>query len=146
VLQVEPEIKANFVANGLVSLAFTHVLDHGNSSRLAHRAAECAGRQDPLAFWQMHDVLFMRQGELWNTTTELLTGWGEELGLDRAAFTACIDDPVIAEDVESVDQDRRARGFRLRPSFEINEQRIEGAIPYQRFVQLFAELGVTAPE
>lgn len=145
-LRVEPEIKANFVAAGLVSLAFTHVLDHGDSSRLAHRAAECAGRQNPLAFWQMHDILFERQGRLWNTTTDLLVGWGEELGLDRAALATCIEDPAIAEHVESIDQDRRARGFRLRPSFEINEQRIEGAIPYQRFVQLFAELGITATE
>jgi protein-disulfide isomerase len=141
VLQVEPQIKERFVAEGLVSLAFGHVLDHGNASRLAHQAAECAGRQNPLAFWQLHDLLFERQAQLWNTTAELLTGWGEELGLDGAALSACINDPTVADQVETLDQERRAQGIRLRPSFILNGQIIEGAISYERFVQLFAEQG-----
>ncbi len=143
-LRVEPEIKANFVASGLVSLAFVHVLDHGNSSRLAHRAAECAGEQEPLAFWQMHDLLFARQAELWNTTPELLTGWAAELGLDAPAVATCLEDPTIAARVEAIDHVRRGQGIRLRPSFTINERLIEGAIPYGGFVQLFADFGVEA--
>ena len=142
VLQVEPKIKVDFVATGLVSLAFSHVLDHGNSSRMAHQAAECAGRQSPLAFWQMHDLLFERQAQLWNTVPDLLTGWAEELGLDGTAFASCLEDPVITEQVATIDQERRTQGIRIRPSFVINERLVEGAIPYERFVQLFADFGV----
>ncbi len=141
VLQVEPKIKTNFVAAGLVSLAFSHVLDHGNPSRIAHRAAECAGKQSPLAFWQMHDLLFERQAQLWNTTPDLLISWAEELGLDGTIIASCMADPMLAEQVEAIDQERRTQGIRIRPSFIMNDRLIEGAIPYERFVQLFADFG-----
>lgn len=142
-LRVEPEIKTNYVANGLVSLAFSHVLDHGNASRTAHQAAECAGIQKPEAFWTMHDLLFNRQAQLWNTTPELLTGWATELGLEESAFTSCLNDAVVAEKVTQIDQARRDKGVRIRPSFDINGRLIEGALPYERFTQLFTELGIT---
>ncbi|MCB0129091.1 MAG: hypothetical protein KDE58_42790 [Caldilineaceae bacterium] len=48
--------------------------------------------------------------------------------------------------MELIEQNHREWGFRLRPSFNVNEKRIEGAVPYERLVQLFAELGVTAAE
>ena len=145
-LRVEPQIKEQFVAAGMVNLAFSHVLDHGNSSRVAHRAVECAGQQSPMAFWQYHDLLFERQGQLWNTTAELLVGWAGELALDTNAMASCLDDPTIAELVERIDQDRRSRGIRLRPTFAVNERLIEGAIPYEGFVQAFAEFGVEVPK
>ncbi|MEZ4619124.1 MAG: thioredoxin domain-containing protein [Caldilineaceae bacterium] len=141
-MRVEPEIKKQFVAAGLVNLLFSHVLDHGTSSHMAHRAAECAGQQDPLAFWQLHDLLFERQGQLWNPTSELLVGWAGELGLDPTAMASCLEDPATAALVERIDQERRDRGIRLRPTFEINERLVEGAIAYERFVQVFAEFGV----
>lgn len=142
-LRVEPEIKTNYVANGLVSLAFSHVLDHGNSSRTAHQAAECAGAQSPEAFWTMHDLLFNRQAQLWNTTPELLTGWAAELGLEESVFASCLNDSVITDKVAAIDQMRRDQGVRIRPSFDLNGRLVEGALPYERFTQLFAELGVT---
>ncbi len=141
-LRVEPELKAAYVANGTVNLTFSHVIDHGDASRLAHHAAECAGSQQPLAFWQMHDLLFARQAQLWNPTPDLLLGWAEELGLDRQAMSSCLTDPTIAAKIERIDQARRAVGVRLRPSFALNDTLIEGALPYTGFVQRLAELGV----
>lgn len=141
-LRVEPEIKTNYVATGHVSLAFSHVLDHGNASRRAHQVAECAGAQAPFAFWEMHDMLFARQGELWNPTEELLVNWAVEIGLDGDVMASCLNDPTVTDQVAQIDQARRDRGVRLRPSFDLNGRLIEGALPYQRFTQLFAELGV----
>jgi protein-disulfide isomerase len=109
---------------------------------LAHHAAECAGAQDPLAFWRLHDVLFERQSELWQADVAKLTDIASELGLDAGAFSACMDDGAVAEKVSRMDQDRRDRGIRLRPSFEVNERRIEGAIPYTVFQQVFQEVGI----
>ncbi len=139
-LRVEPQIKENFVAAGRVSLAFSHVLDHGNASRMAHQAAECAGSQDPLGFWAMHDRLFSRQGELWNATTDLFVTWAVELGLDGEAMRQCIDAPATIARVTELDQARRDRGIRIRPSFELNGRLLEGALAYNRFEQLFVEL------
>lgn len=145
-LRVEPEIKTNFVANGLVSLAFVHMLDHGNASHVAHRAAECAGVQSPLAFWQMHNLLFERQSQLWGGNIELLATWASELGLDAAAMSSCMNDPAMAAKVEAIDQGRRNQGIRRRPTFDLNGRLIEGALPYDGFVQRFAENGVTLSE
>ena len=141
-LRVEPELKANYVAAGLVSLAFSHVLDHGSASKVAHQAAECAGRQQPAAFWHMHDLLFERQHELWRSTPELLTDWATTIGLDGALFTACLDDQAVAEKIDRIDQTRRNNSIRIRPSFMLNERLVEGGIPYQQFEQIFAEMGV----
>lgn len=138
-LRVEPEIMQNEVAAGEVQVAFWHVLDHRQSAQ-AHQAAECAGRQSPLAFWQMHDTLFERQGELWNLENATLVGLAGELGLDIATFESCLGDQSIADKVARMDQERRAAGIRLRPSFDVNGQIIQGAIPYDSFVQLFDRL------
>jgi protein-disulfide isomerase len=140
VLQVEPQIKTNYVAGGQVRLTFWYVADYGEPSLLAHRVVECAGRQDPLAFWQMHDLLFERQGQLWNASNDTVVQFATELGLDGEAFGLCLDDPAVGEKVTRLDQERRAQGIRTRPSFDVNGQLIPGAIPYQRFAQVLDEV------
>lgn len=138
-LRVEPEIVQNYVATGQVQLVFWHVLDHRQSA-LAHQAAECAGQQNPLAFWQMHDTLFERQGELWNLENATLVALAQELALDGGAMESCLADSTIADKIAQMDQQRKDAGIRLRPSFDVNGQIIQGAIPYESFVQLFERL------
>ena len=132
-LRVEPDIRTNYVAGGRVQLAFHHILDLGPGSLLGSTAAECAGQQQPLAFWRMHDLLFERQGDLYAATAETVTGWAGELGLNAAAFQACLGDPAVAAKVQQMDEKRRSDGVRLRPTFDLNGQRIEGAAPYEVF-------------
>ena len=132
-LRVEPEILANYVAKGTVRLAFSHVLDHGKPSMLAHRTAECAGSQDPMAFWRMHDLLFERQDQLWEADPYVMVQFATELGLDGIAFEACLDDPAIVEKVERMDQARRDLGIRSRPSFVANDQLVQGTLAYATF-------------
>jgi protein-disulfide isomerase len=136
VLQVEPELITHYVASGQVRLAFSHVLDHGERSLLAHKTAECAGQQSPLAFWQMHNYLFEHQAELWSATADQMAQIAGELGLDSANLRACLDDPGIAEKVTRIDQARRDRAIRVRPSFDINGQLLEGAAPLATFRQV----------
>lgn len=138
-LRVEPQIIQNYVATGQVQLVFWHVLDHGQSA-LAHQAAECAGQQSPLAFWRMHDTLFERQGELWNLENATLVSIAGELGLDTAAFESCLSDQSIIDKIARMDQQRKDAGIRLRPSFDVNGEIIQGAIPYESFAQLFDRL------
>lgn len=129
----------NEVAAGEVQLAFWHVLDHRQSAQ-AHQAAECAGQQSPIAFWRMHDTIFERQGELWSLENATLVAFAGELGLDTAAFESCLSDQTISDKIARMDQERRAAGIRLRPSFDVNGQIIQGAIPYDSFAQLFDKL------
>ena len=132
-LRVEPELKSEYVANGEVSLAFWHVLDHGDASRMAHIAAECAGQQDPLAFWQLHDQLFAEQNRLWGADQAVVTELAASLDLDTIQFEACLADEAVAAKVARLDQERRDQGIRLRPSFLVNETRIEGGVPLEAF-------------
>ncbi|RLT37980.1 MAG: hypothetical protein DWI57_12875 [Chloroflexi bacterium] len=138
-LRVEPQIVQNYVAAGQVQLVFWHILDHGQSAQ-AHQAAECAGQQSPISFWQMHDTLFERQGELWNLENATLVAIAGELGLETSAFESCLSDQSIIDKVARMDQERRAAGIRLRPSFDVNGQIVQGAIPYDSFAQLFDKL------
>ncbi len=138
-LRVEPDIVQNYVAAGQVQLAFWHVLDHGQSAQ-AHQAAECAGQQSPIAFWQMHDTLFERQGELWNLENSTLVALAGENGLNTAAFESCLSDQTIIDKIARINQERQTAGIRLRPSFDVNGQIIQGAIPYDSFAQLFDKL------
>ena len=138
-LRVEPEIIANQVAAGDVNLAFHPMLDHGEASNLTHRTAECAGAQNPLAFWQMHNLLFERQSNHWRADNSIMVQLGSELGLDTDALLACINDPATQEKITRMDQSRRDAGIRLRPTFKINDEMIEGAVPYAQLQQKFTE-------
>ena len=140
VLQVEPEIRRDYVADGRVSLAFHPMLDHGESSRLAHRTAECAAQQDPTAFWTMHDLLFERQDQIWRAGPELMISWATELGLNGDALATCLADPAIADKIEQLDQARQQTGIRLRPSFDLNGRLIQGALPYAQLAAAFDDL------
>jgi protein-disulfide isomerase len=139
VLRVEPEILATYVANGRVALSFWPVLDHG-PSLVVHHAAECAGAQDPLQFWAMHDLLFERQGDLWSNTANAVTNLAAELGLAEDAFAACLTDPDVTAKVTRLDQERRAAGIRLRPSFDINGRTFAGAQAFDIFARIFDEI------
>jgi protein-disulfide isomerase len=140
VLRVEPEIRRAYVADGRVSLAFHPMLDHGDTSRLAHRTAECAAAQDPSTFWIMHDLLFERQNEIWQAGPALMVNWAIEIGLDGSTMGACLDDPAIAGKVARLDQARRDAGIRARPSFDLNGRLIQGALPYEQFTLLFEDI------
>lgn len=138
-LRVEPEIKAAYVASGRVSLAFHPMLDHGDASRWSQRAAECAGAQDPLQFWTLHDLLFERQSQLLRAGEAGMVDFAAEIGLDTDAFRACMADPAISAKIERMDQARRNAGIRRRPSFHINGRLLEGAVPFAGFTQAFAD-------
>jgi protein-disulfide isomerase len=124
VLQVEPQILANYVATGKVRLAFSHVLDFGPPS---------------LAFWKIHHLLYEGQSQLWSATAETMVQFAEAIGLDGATLRTCLDDPAVAEKITRLDQSRRDQGLRTRPSFDLNGQIIQGAIPYATFARLLDE-------
>ncbi len=141
-LRVEPRLIETFVATGEVKLAFLHILDHGGSSELASMSAECAGAQNPVAFWDMHDHMFANQRALFSATTDTYIGFAGDLGLDQAAFGACLNEETYLDKVRSMDDMRRSQGIRRRPSFLINDQVVAGGIPFEAFVTLIqTELG-----
>ncbi len=135
-LRVEPRLKTEYVATGAVRLGFHHILDHGRSSEQAALAAECAGEQSPASFWTMHDLLFSRLRELSRADAARFAAYAGEIGLDQAAFGACMADQRYADKVQAMEAQRRSEwGVRRRPSFLINGRLYEGGLPFEAFAQ-----------
>lgn len=135
-LGTEPQIIETYVNSGQVRIIFWPVLNHGNPSLFATLAAECAGRQNPDAFWTMHAYLFANQSQLYGADRDYFLTAAESMGLDREQFAACYDDEQALANVTTLDQIRRDRGIRSQPVFDINGQTLFGAQPFSVFQQV----------
>ena len=108
---------------------------------LAFKAAEavrCAGDQG--RYWEMHDALFQNQRAL---GTAQLTHYAKGLGLEMAAFEACLDDGRHGAAVRADIAEAEAAGITGTPTFFLavageggalrTLQKIRGAQPYAAF-------------
>lgn len=139
-LGAEPEIIQKYVEQGQVRIVFWPMLDHGNASLNAHAAADCVGRQDVDAFWQVHDQFFSNQGELWQADRDYFVNVAVSYGIDQAAFEACYDSGTGHATVTELDSIRRNLGVFNRPTFTINDQLLVGSQPFAVFEQYIEAL------
>lgn len=134
-LGTEPELVKNYVATGLIRIVFWPVLNHGNPSLYSTLASECVGQQDPGAFWQVHELLFENQRDLWGANRDYYVQTAVSVGVDQATFEACYDDPDNLAHVLSLDETRRQRGVYSQPTFDIGGQIFVGSQSFPTFVQ-----------
>jgi protein-disulfide isomerase len=97
-------------------------------ARPAHEAARCAGSLG--RYWPYHDRLFAAQPAF---ARDELVRYAVEVGLDRDAFTACIDERRFAAAVEADVAQARSLGIRSTPTFLINGRPLVGAHPVETF-------------
>ena len=107
------------------------MLDLGPNSTQAAIAAECAGEQGQ--YWEMHDLLFANQRDIYGAGSETFQTLAAELGLDAGQFGTCLAEQRYADLVQSQDQIRRQLGIRTRPTFDINDQLLVGAQSFDAF-------------
>lgn len=114
-----PEIKREFIDTGKARLEFRDFpLSRHPRARPAAAAAACADRQQ--RFFDMHETLFANQGRF---SDQQLRGFAAELGLDLAAYDACMQDPAIQAQIdEDLVAARQAR-ISGTPAFLIGVQR-----------------------
>jgi protein-disulfide isomerase len=130
----EPQIIENYVKTGQVYYIYHSFGDFlGPESATAAEAAYCAGDQD--MFWDYHDLLFQNwAGEgTGDYSPDRLRGYAEELGLDANQFTDCLESGAHASTVDQDVTEGQANGIRATPSFLINGELVEGALPYSTF-------------
>lgn len=137
-LGAEKEIVPNYVDTGQVRLVYWPMLDHGQASVNAHAAADCVGRQDVDAFWEIHDQFYVDQGALFRADRDYFVQAAVNAGLDQAAFEACYDSGEAHARVNELDAIRRERGIFSRPSFDINGQLLIGSQPFSVYEEYFA--------
>jgi protein-disulfide isomerase len=97
-------------------------------ARPAHEAARCAAEAGK--FWPYHDRLFAEQPAF---RREDLVRYAVDLGLDRAAFTKCLDERRFAAAVEADVAQARSLGITGTPTFLINGRQLVGAHPIETF-------------
>jgi protein-disulfide isomerase len=105
----------------------------------AHEAVRCTfelGGED--VYWQMHDRLFEAQQD-WSGNPEhaaLFAGYAGELGLDEAAFSACLNGGQQAAAVQADMEEAFELGVNGTPTFFIGGYPFSGAHPIQNFDQI----------
>ncbi len=136
--QTLPLIEQKYIRTGLVRLIYRDFAVQGPESQWAAEAAYCAQEQG--AFWPYHDLLFARQqGHNQGIfTKENLKLFAAELGLEPRLFAQCLDSGRYAAMVQAATQEGRSLGLRGTPTFFINGRKVEGALPFERWDELFS--------
>jgi protein-disulfide isomerase len=106
---------------------------HPEASK-AHEAARCANEQGK--FWPYHDKLFAGPSK---SSPEILKGFAKEVGLNGAAFEACLNSgkhqAAITKDIE----EGQRLGVTGTPAFFINGRLFTGAQPLEAFARVIDE-------
>ena len=96
----------------------------------AAEAAQCANEQGQ--FWPYHDRLFAAT----ELGVEYLKQYAVELDLDAEGFNTCLDSEKYSQEVQKDIDDARVAGVNATPAFFVNGLPINGAVPFERFVEM----------
>jgi protein-disulfide isomerase len=118
-----------------VRLVYRHfpLPNHAEAWRAAE-ASMCAADQDK--FWPYHDRLFANQDRL---GIDGLKQHAIEVGLDTAAFNACVDGRKYQSAVQEDMQVGQQLGVTGTPAFYINGRPLSGAQPFEAFKEIIDE-------
>jgi len=136
-----PKIKKKYIDTGLVRYQFVNVPLRSihPAAQKAAEAALCAGRQGN--FWGMHDKLFETQRE-WGFASDpvpLFEQYASQMKLDIASFRKCLKEGETAYQIEDDLAEAMEKGVRGTPTFFINGRKLEGAYPFEAFVEIIEE-------
>ena len=139
------KIYEKYVIIGDVNFVFKDFPLNGESSIRASEASYCAQEQGK--FWQYHNTLYKNWGGE-NTgwiTEDSLTMFAKNSGLELEEFNSCMKNSKFRQKVLDNEQFAKEINISATPSFLIfsgNEvYRIIGAQPFEKFEQVFQELG-----
>jgi protein-disulfide isomerase len=125
-----PALERDFIATGKVFYKHVpFVLGMFPNGDRAARAAECAGEQD--RFWPMHDSVYVHQ-RAWKRGGEpdaLLTRLAGQVVADDGRWAACYAADRRRARTEAANAGARRLGVRATPTFFIDGQLVEGALP-----------------
>lgn len=134
-----PELRRDYIATGKVRWRMVpFVLGMFPNGLEAMRAAGCVAEQGDEAFWAMHDTLFAKQ-DVWKATRyadQLLRSYAVVAGADADAFTACYDGARASDRVTAANALAAGTGVRSTPTFFVNGQMVQGALPAREFRHL----------
>lgn len=117
-----------------VQLVYKH-FNRGGIDPILENASECAAEQDK--FWEYHDYIFDNQAEIQvEHPGDFVTAGATALGLDEAAFEACINENRYGQKVDENTQEAFKFGISGTPSFFINDEFVGGAVSYESMKEI----------
>ncbi|MBX3014323.1 MAG: thioredoxin domain-containing protein [Caldilineaceae bacterium] len=141
--ETQPVLDEQFVDTGEVMWVFKHFpLTIHPQAPAAGVAAECAAQQGQ--FWEMHELLFATT-QSWSIDdpNPILIDLAQQLGLDEAAFTTCLNSDEAAQRVQE-DLEAGTPFVRGTPTFIVlydgQGSIIPGALPAERFITILQEV------
>jgi protein-disulfide isomerase len=105
-------------------------------ARPAAEAALCVNDQGATKFWKYHDLLFKNQDKL---TSDNFAKWAKEAGADEDKFKSCFASHQFAKNVQADTEYGEKIGVKSTPTFFINGQLINGALPLDQFSEIIDE-------
>lgn len=146
-LTTYPSLHKEFVETGKVRWIYIpFVMGMFPNGDQAALAAECAAEAGDAAFWKMHDELYETQ-TTWKSTRDPgahFRAVAAKSGVPRKAFDACYGaNQPAARIAASNDLSRRAR-VRATPTFFVQGQIVEGALPLPTFRALLHQAVLSA--
>jgi protein-disulfide isomerase len=109
---IEPALKTKYVDSGQMRLVVKPLAD---TAPRAAVAAVCAGRQGK--FWEFRSLLYQKQAEWQEGDDAAMSGYAKSLGLDQAAFDACLKDEKAQNEVDYATKFGQEIGVPVVPSF-----------------------------
>jgi protein-disulfide isomerase len=129
---VIPELIEQYVDTGKARYVYREFpLQSHPAAQNASEAAICAGKLG--SYWEMNEHIFANV-EDWSQASdpnESFKEYAAELGLDTAAFDACLDSGDAAVDVQADLMAGQAFGVDATPYFFINDLPIRGGLPIE---------------
>jgi len=120
-----------------VAVAFKQFpLPMHKDAKPASEAALCINEQSTDKFWKYHDLLFKEQDKM---DAASLEAHAKAVGADLAKFKACFEGKKYAQAVEADMAYGEKVGVRSTPTFFVNGQIINGAVPIEQFAEVIDE-------
>lgn len=139
--ETQPALDKEFVAAGKMMYKYVpFVMGMFPNGDIAARAAECGGEQGK--FWEMHDALYADQfawKQRRSAPFNVFQAHAAAIGLDGPRFRACFAENRGGARTRRSTAAAQALGIRATPTFFIDGQAIEGALPLAEFRRLLQE-------
>lgn len=120
-----------------ITFVYRHFpLPQHKNALLAARAAEAAGSQGK--FWEMHDLLFMRQ-ETWSESSDaskIFTSYAEELKLNTDRFSEDFSSKIYDAAIQSDKDDGIRLGVNSTPTLFIDDKKVTVSPTYENLKNL----------
>jgi protein-disulfide isomerase len=131
ILEKSEQLLDEFAETGQIKyVAYPYYLGNPLIAR-ATEAGLCANDQGK--FFEFQRALFEKQGQIQYSVDEL-NQVANEVGLDTETLGQCLSDGTYRDRVEQGRLTAVQRGINSTPTFFVNNQRIEGNVPYDQFV------------